>query len=113
MNTYYCGLLISILPCWAGVRIIPRQQSGQYCPLTALVATVYHVSSTSGNTPCYRTPDADAPIVTLLREKQLVDLVSLEAGMVQTGQDYWLHVYPRIGHRPTCYINVRNLVPVS
>lgn len=82
-------------------------------PTARAVATVYRVTSSTGNTACYRTPDASSQIVTVLRDQQLVDLVSPEAGMVQTGQDYWLHVYPRIGHRPACYIDSRNLVPVS
>lgn len=113
MNTYYYGLLMSIMLLGGCQDKTPPPATGAVLPPDRAVATVYHVSAASGNTPCYRAADASSPIVTLLHEKQLVDLVSLEAGMVQTGQDYWLHVYPRIGHRPTCYINVRNLVPDS
>jgi hypothetical protein len=48
-----------------------------------------------------------------LRNGQLVDLVAEQEGIIQRGTQFWLHVYPRLSHRPSCYLNVDSLVPVS
>lgn len=80
---------------------------------TRAVAMVYRTHADTGETPCLRSPDADSAVTLRLRNGQLVDLAAPDEGLTQQGAEYWLHVYPRLGHRPACYINVRNLVPVS
>lgn len=96
-----------------GCQDKPPQPAGVELPAGRSIATVYHVTSPSGSAACYRFPVSSAPVVTVLREQQQVDLVAVDEGMTTTDGEYWLHVYPRIGHRPACYINVRNLVPES
>lgn len=109
---YYCGFLLaaSLL---GGCKDETTQPTTVELPPTRIVATVYETQSDSGDTLCFREPDAVAHIVTVLRDGQLVDLVSLEEGTLKRGDQFWLHVYPRLGHRPSCYINTRQLVPVS
>lgn len=109
---YQCGFLLAAI-LLGGCQDKPSSAGAVELPPNRPVATVYQVSAVSGNVACHRSAATDAPIVTVLREQQLVDLVSAQEGMLQQGGEYWLHVYPRIGHRPACYINVRNLVPVS
>lgn len=111
MNRDYCGLLLvaALLGGCGQKTSLP----GIELPPTRMVATVYAVQASTGAIPCYREPDTGSPVVTQLRNQQLVDLVSLQDGMVQRGEEFWLHVYPRIGHRPACYLNIRHLVPVS
>lgn len=112
MNMYYCGLLLaaSLL---GGCKDETTQPTTVELPPTRVVATVYAANDDSGATPCFRAPDATSHIVTLLRNGQLADLVSLQEGTLKRGDQFWLHVYPRLGHRPSCYINTRQLVPVS
>lgn len=112
MRTNYCGFLLAVT-LLGGCKDNTLQPTTVELPPTRIVATVYAAHSSSGNTPCFRGPAATSPIVVTLSDGQLADLVSMEGSMVQTGQEYWLHVYPRIGHRPSCYIDSRNLVPVS
>ncbi len=108
---YYCGFLLaaSLL---GGCKDETTQPTVELPP-TRVVATVYAAHDSSDTTPCLREPDAASHITTLLRNGQLADLVSLEEGTIKRGGQYWLHVYPRLGHRPSCYINTRQLVPVS
>lgn len=111
MEMYYCGFLVA-----ATLLGGCKQETAQpvvELPPTRVVATVYAVNNESGDTPCYRAPDANSHIVTLLRNGQLTDLVSLNEGTIKQGGEYWLHIYPRLGHRPSCYINTDQLVPVS
>lgn len=111
MEMYYCGLLVAAA-LLGGCKQETAQPAVELSP-TRVVATVYATNDDSGNTPCYRAPDANSHIVTLLRNGQLTDLVSLKEGTIKRGEQYWLHVYPRLGHRPSCYINTVQLVPVS
>ncbi|MBJ6608729.1 MAG: hypothetical protein JG718_00035 [Candidatus Thiothrix moscowensis] len=111
MDMYYCGFLIA-----AAVLGGCKQETSQptvELPPTRIVATVYETRSVGDAVSCYRLPDAAAPVVTLLHNGQLVDLVALEEGTLRQGGQFWLHVYPRLGHRPSCYINTNELVPVS
>lgn len=82
-------------------------------PSVRVVATVYAVQDSAGQTPCYTAPDVTAGVSVTLRNGQRVDLVSVQEGMLQRGGQFWLHVYPRLGHRPSCYINANSLVPVA
>ncbi|MEZ5449535.1 MAG: hypothetical protein R3E89_11290 [Thiolinea sp.] len=83
--------------------------------LSRPVATVYKIkgSDTTSEVACRRAPTASASVMTTLRPGQRVDLVSLEEGMLETGGEFWLHVYPPLSHRPSCYINTRYLIPYA
>ena len=81
--------------------------------LTRKVATIYQIQANDQGVACLHEPNVKARPTNILRNGQLVDLVALEEGMVKRGQDYWLHVYPRLSHRPACYINTRALVPIA
>ncbi|MBU0656371.1 MAG: hypothetical protein KJ914_14710 [Gammaproteobacteria bacterium] len=111
MDMYYCGFLLAAT-LLGGCRQETTQPSVELPP-NRVVATVYAANADTGDVACHRAPDATAPIVTLLRNGQLADLVSQEEGTFKRGEEYWLHVYPRLGHRPSCYINTSQLVPVS
>lgn len=109
---YYCGLLFAAA-LLGGCKDEMSPHNAQELPPARVVATVYAVHSTTGNTPCYRNPDPTSGIITRLMEGQLADLVSPQEKLIPQGNNYWLHIYPRLGHRPSCYINVKQLVPVS
>ena len=80
---------------------------------TRKVATIYQIQAGAQCVACLHEPNTKARTTNILKNGQLVDLVALEEGMVKKGQDYWLHVYPRLSHRPACYINARALVPIA
>jgi predicted small lipoprotein YifL len=109
-NAYRGLLLIATLSSGCGQK---APQSLLELPSSRRIATVYAINTPAGEISCYRAPAQDAPVVTQLRDQQLVDLVSMQNGMVQHNGDYWLHVYPRSGHRPACYLNIQHLMPVS
>ena len=80
------------------------------------IATVYKVNTVALNyTPieCRRSPAQTAEVMIRLYNGSLVDLVSIEEGMLKRDNLYWLHVYPPLSHRPSCYIDVRYLVPYA
>ncbi len=81
--------------------------------VTRKIATIYQIQSNTQEVACLQKPNAQARTTNILRNGQLVDLVAVDEGMVKNGQDYWLHVYPRLSHRPACYINTRALVPIA
>jgi hypothetical protein len=81
--------------------------------VTRKVATIYQIQAGDQGVACLHEPNTKARTTNILKNGQLVDLVALEEGMVKKGQDYWLHVYPRLSHRPACYINTRALVPIA
>ncbi len=81
--------------------------------ITRKVATIYQIQAGDQGVACLHEPNTKARTTNILKNGQLVDLVALEEGMVKKGQDYWLHVYPRLSHRPACYINTRALVPIA
>jgi len=108
---YYYGLLCAALML-GGCKNETSQPSVELPP-TRTVATVYRAITETGGIKCYRAADSNAPLVTQLSNGQLADLVDAAEGTLKRGNDFWLHIYPRLGHRPSCYINVRNLMPVS
>nr|CAA6827296.1 MAG: Unknown protein [uncultured Thiotrichaceae bacterium] len=76
------------------------------------VATVYKIKSAGNeNVQCYRIQNSDMTQVTTLKSEQLVDIVAVEEGLVSLNDKLWLQVYPRLTHRPSCYVNVDNLIP--
>ena len=81
--------------------------------VTRKVATIYQIQATDLGVACLHEPNTKARTSNILKNGQLVDLVALEEGMIKRGEDYWLHVYPRLSHRPACYINTRALVPIA
>ena len=109
-NAYRSLLLITTLLGGCGQK---APQSLMELPSGRRIATVYAINSPAGEISCYRAPAHNAPLVTQLRDQQLVDLVSMQDSMVQHNGGYWLHVHPRIGHRPACYVNIQHLMPVS
>ncbi|MFI0399882.1 MAG: hypothetical protein ACH34X_12410 [Thiolinea sp.] len=80
------------------------------------IATVYKVNTiTIDYAPieCRRSPAKNSDVMIRLYNGSLVDLVALEEGMLKRDDTYWLHVYPPLSHRPSCYIDVRYLVPYA
>lgn len=78
------------------------------------IATVYKVNTAAINyapVECRRSPAQNAQVMIRLYNGSLVDLVAIEEGMLKRDNLYWLHVYPPLSHRPSCYIDVRYLVP--
>lgn len=76
------------------------------------VATVYKVKATGTETvQCYRIQNADMTKITQLQSDQLVNIVAVEEGLVKFDDQLWLQIYPRLTHRPGCYVNVDNLIP--
>ncbi|MGB1257627.1 MAG: hypothetical protein ACPG51_17285 [Thiolinea sp.] len=51
--------------------------------------------------------------MTVLQENQLVTIVAVEEGLRRFNNELWLHIYPKLSHRPSCYVNVNNLIPYS
>lgn len=74
------------------------------------VATTYRTIQRS---QCYQAPDRQSDLITSLSANRLVDLVSINNATMRANGRFWLHVYPRLSHRPSCYIEARNLVPVE
>lgn len=106
------GILI-VITLLSACQDRPKPQLAAELPPTRTVATVYQVAIITGAAPCYQKPKTDSPLITLLQDKQLVDLASLEEGTIKTGREYWLQIHPRFGNLPGCYVNVDNLVPMS
>lgn len=80
------------------------------------IATVYKVNTAAINyapIECRRSPTKNADVMIRLYNGSLVDLVAIEEGMLKRDNLYWLHVYPPLSHRPSCYIDVRYLVPYA
>ncbi|MDQ5770045.1 hypothetical protein [Thiothrix subterranea] len=107
---YYGCLLIAAALMGCGQKTHP---SAVTLPASRVIATLYAVHTDTDAVPCYRLPDATSPAVLHLRDHQQVELVSPQGSMVQQGENYWLHVYPRIEPRPACYLNVRHLMPLA
>lgn len=83
-------------------------------PLTERpVATLYLIKPKPDNSlvPCYQGADPSSTLVTHLKSGDIVSLVAIEEGLLQRGSEFWLHVYPKLSHRPSCYVNTRSLVP--
>lgn len=78
------------------------------------VATVYKVKTTNtGIVQCYRIQSSGMTKITQLQSGQLVDIVAVEEGLIKLNDKLWLQIYPRLTHRPGCYVNVDNLIPYS
>lgn len=80
------------------------------------IATIYKVNTAAidyAPIECRRMPANDAEVMIRIYNGSLVDLVALEEGMLKRDNTYWLHVYPPLSHRPSCYIDVRYLVPYA
>lgn len=74
------------------------------------IATTYR---TLNATNCHQTASIQSPIIADLRTNRLVDLVAVKGSVIRAENIHWLHVYPRLSHRPSCYIPMTNLVPVE
>ncbi len=80
------------------------------------IARVYKINTLAINyapIECRRSPEQNAEVMIRLYNGSLVDLVAIEEGMLKHDGVYWLHVYPPLSHRPSCYIDVRYLVPYA
>ena len=76
------------------------------------VATVYKVRATNtDNVQCYRIRNSAMAKITTLKNEQLVEIVAIEEGLIKFNDKLWLQIYPRLTHRPGCYVNVDNLIP--
>lgn len=102
-------LLISLTGCdqpppppQADVRITDRP-----------IATVYKIkpATDTQTVRCYRVQNNTMVEMTNLQSEQLVNIVAVEEGLLQFDDQLWLHIYPRLTHRPSCYVNVDNLIP--
>ncbi len=83
-------------------------------PLTErAVATLYLVKVTTADklVPCYPKPDPSSTAMTQVKAGDIVTLAAPEEGLIQRGTEFWLNVYPKLSHRPSCYVNTRNLIP--
>lgn len=78
-------------------------------PNDRIIATTYEVQSPQAN--CHRKPQQTSRSLITLKRGYLVDLVSLEEKLIQEGDIFWLHVYPRLSHRYSCYMDVKHLIP--
>ena len=109
---YYLGLLL-LLATMVGCKHEISSTKPVDLPPTRVIATVYAVQAQAGEVTCYLEPNANAAVVTVLKNGDSVDLVDVKEGITRRGDTYWLHVYPRLSHRPSCYIDVQNLVPMA
>jgi hypothetical protein len=109
---YYCGLLFAAA-LLGGCKDGTSPPATTAMPASRVVATVYAVHTDTGSAPCYRDANAGSLLVTHLLDGQLADLYSPQEKVIRQDSHYWLRIYPRLGHRPACYINVSQLVPVS
>jgi hypothetical protein len=77
------------------------------------VATIYKVKAATDTQTvrCYRLQNTGMTEMTRLQDEQLVNIVAIEEGLLQFDNQLWLHIYPRLTHRPSCYVNVDNLIP--
>lgn len=106
---------ISRYALWCGCCLLAACDS-ELLPITDLpnhrtVATTYEVQSQQAK--CHQKPKASSRVIATLKYKQLVDLVSLDTQLIPEGERLWLHVYPRLNHRYSCYLNTRDLIPVA
>ncbi|MGV6808871.1 MAG: hypothetical protein ACWA5U_03245 [bacterium] len=74
------------------------------------IATTYR---TLNATNCHQAASIQSPIIADLRANRLVDLVAVKGSVIHAENIHWLHVYPHLSHRPSCYIPMTNLVPVE
>jgi hypothetical protein len=110
-------LVMGIMMLWLSTLVLACNQDTETnisTPLPELenrpVATTYR---TNTETKCYQQASKQANIIATLPAGRLVDLVSLQGANMRSEGILWLHVYPRLSHRPSCYIETRNLVPVE
>ena len=79
------------------------------------IATIYKIQAGENTNvvECYRiNADGRSPM-TLLQKNQKVEIVAIEDGLRRFDGELWLNVYPPLSHRPTCYVNINNLIPYS
>lgn len=79
------------------------------------VATLYKIKAgdNTGTVACFRINVTEISQMTVLQENQLVTIVAVEEGLRRFNNELWLHIYPKLSHRPSCYVNVNNLIPYS
>ena len=79
------------------------------------VATTYKIkpAEAAQTVACYLIQNDQLKPLTVLPRDDLVDIVAIEEGLRPHQGDLWLHIYPRLTHRPSCYVNVNNLIPYS
>lgn len=82
----------------------------QYANHQRLIATTYR---TLNATNCHQRASMRSVIIADLRANRFVDLVAVRGSVIRAEGIDWLHVYPRLSHRPSCYIPMTNLVPVE
>lgn len=106
------GLLLSAIAALSGCNETPPPQADIRIT-DRPVATVYRIKAdeNTDGVRCYRIQQDGMTTMTRLQSEQLVDIVAVEEGLLQFNNQLWLHVYPRLTHRPSCYVNVDNLIP--
>lgn len=77
------------------------------------VATVYKIKTDESDdkVECYRINASGRSPMTILKKNQLVDIVAIKDGLRRFEGELWLNIYPRLSHRPSCYVNINNLIP--
>jgi hypothetical protein len=110
-------IIMGIIMLWVSTFVLACNQDTEIStpkPLPTLenrpVATTYRTNTES---KCYQQASKQANIIATLPAGRLVDLVSLNGASMRAEGLSWIHVYPRLSHRPSCYIETRNLVPVE
>ncbi|MEZ5536696.1 MAG: hypothetical protein R3F02_13855 [Thiolinea sp.] len=111
----------SLLIIWPGLLILSLAGCDQPPPPPQAdiritdrpIATVYKIrtGSATETVSCYRITNNSMTEMTSLQSEQLVNIVAIEEGLLKFDNQLWLHIYPRLTHRPSCYVNVDNLIP--
>ena len=79
------------------------------------VATTYKIKTNgdADTVQCFRIQNTEISQLTTLKKDQLVDIVAVEQGLRRFDGQLWLNIYPKLTHRPSCYVNINNLIPYS
>jgi hypothetical protein len=104
-----CGLVMTILTLG---QCLSQEANSTPLPPGRVVATYYQVQSVNNTAPCYRRPTAESTRMTNVKRSAVVTIATSNTKLIREGSEYWLEVYPPLSHRPTCYMNTRNLIPL-
>ncbi|MBK8452862.1 MAG: hypothetical protein WAQ53_08475 [Thiofilum sp.] len=105
----HCGLVMTILTLG---QCLDQEANSNPLPVGREVALYYQTQSVNATAPCYRRPTAESSRMTQVKRGAIVTIASTTTKLIREGGEYWLEVYPPLSHRPTCYMNTRNLIPL-
>lgn len=104
-----CGLAMTILTLG---QCLNQPAHSEPLPPGREVARYYQVQSINTTAPCYRRPTSESSRMTTVQKGAVVTIATAKTKLIREGSEYWLEVYPPLSHRPTCYMNTRNLIPL-